>query len=150
MTHLILLIDDDDSLRRVTEYNLTSGGFRVITAASGREGLVLFNENQPDLVVTDATGSLLQSRYVRTLGRPLPVALERLVELIYADNPITALEYGMFHFEYRTYPEVALREALMNALCHADFRLAGPILVKQYRDRLEISNPAKNPRADQT
>jgi len=71
----------------------------------------------------------------------LPWALARLVERIDADNPITTLEHGMFHFEYRTYPEVALREALVNALCHADFRIAGPVLVKQYPDRLEISNP---------
>jgi ATP-dependent DNA helicase RecG len=47
----------------------------------------------------------------------------------------------MFHFEYRAYPEIALREALMNAFCHADLRLAGPILVKQFSDWIEISNP---------
>jgi len=29
----------------------------------------------------------------------------------------------------------------MNALCHLDFRLPGPVLVKQYRRKLEISNP---------
>jgi len=28
----------------------------------------------------------------------------------------------------------------MNAFCHADFRIAGPIMVKLYSDRLEISN----------
>lgn len=71
----------------------------------------------------------------------LPVALQRLTDRIMADNPIATMEYGMFHFEYRTYPEIALREALMNAFCHADFRIAGPILVKQYPDRIEISNP---------
>ncbi len=47
---------------------------------------------------------------------------------------------GPYDFEYRTYPEVALREALMNALCHRDHRVAGPILVKQYRDRIEMTN----------
>lgn len=71
----------------------------------------------------------------------LPVALFRLLDRINADNPITTLEHGLFHFEYRAYPEIALREALLNALCHADFRIAGPILVKQFADRLEISNP---------
>ena len=83
------------------------------------------------------------TRYTdRADGRDaLPVALFRLLDRINADNPITTLEHGMFHFEYRTYPEIALREALLNALCHADFRIAGPILVKQFPDRLEISNP---------
>jgi len=83
------------------------------------------------------------TRYTdRADGRDaLPIALFRLLDRINADNPITTLEHGMFHFEYRTFPEIALREALLNALCHADFRLAGPILVKQFSRRLEISNP---------
>lgn len=71
----------------------------------------------------------------------LPVALNRLLQRIMADNPITTVESGLYHFEYRTYPELALREALLNALCHADFRLGGPVLVKQFPDQLEISNP---------
>lgn len=36
---------------------------------------------------------------------------------------------------------MALREALLNALCHLDLRLASPVLVKQYARKLEISNP---------
>lgn len=71
----------------------------------------------------------------------IPVALNRLLDRIMADNPIETVVEGMFHHEYRTYPEIALREALLNALCHRDFVLAGPTLVKQYPDRLEISNP---------
>jgi ATP-dependent DNA helicase RecG len=71
----------------------------------------------------------------------LPVALARLTDRIMADNPITTVVSGMYHFEYRTYPEIALREALMNAFCHADYRIASPILVKQFPEHLEIGNP---------
>lgn len=71
----------------------------------------------------------------------LLLALRRLLERIMDDNPIATLAYGLFHFEYRTYPEIALREALLNALSHSDFRLPGVILVKQYADKVEISNP---------
>ncbi|MCP3875480.1 MAG: sigma-54-dependent Fis family transcriptional regulator, partial [Desulfobacteraceae bacterium] len=53
MFNMILLIDDDQSLRRVTEYNLTEKGFNVVTAASGKEGLKYFKSHSPDLVVTD-------------------------------------------------------------------------------------------------
>ncbi len=70
----------------------------------------------------------------------LVVGLIRLLDRIMADNPITTLEHGLFHFEYRTYPEIALREALMNAFCHTDYRIPGPILVKQFSHKLEISN----------
>ena len=70
----------------------------------------------------------------------LPISVRRLEELLVPFNPITTFRQGMFHFEYRTWPEIAMREALMNALCHADFRIAGPVMVKVYGDRLEISN----------
>jgi ATP-dependent DNA helicase RecG len=71
----------------------------------------------------------------------LPTALARLTERVMADNPITTVQQGLYHFEYRTYPEIALREALANAFSHADYRLAGPIIVKQFSGKLEISNP---------
>jgi len=49
----ILLIDDDQSLRRVTEYNLTKAGFAVKTAANGGQAIESFQHSLPDLVVTD-------------------------------------------------------------------------------------------------
>lgn len=53
MADVILLIDDDPSLRRVTEYNLSAKGFQVVSAASGKEGLIQLKTHMPDLVVTD-------------------------------------------------------------------------------------------------
>jgi ATP-dependent DNA helicase RecG len=82
----------------------------------------------------------------RTDGRDaLPIALERILDRVMADNPITTVPQGLFHFEIRTYPEIALREALLNAFVHTDYRMAGPIMVKQFKDRLEISNPGGLP-----
>ncbi|MDO9034191.1 MAG: ATP-binding protein [Methanoregula sp.] len=71
----------------------------------------------------------------------LIVALDRITDRIMADNPLTTVSYGMFHYEYRRYPEIVLREVLMNALCHADFQINSPILIKQFPDHLEIGNP---------
>jgi ATP-dependent DNA helicase RecG len=71
----------------------------------------------------------------------LPLALAALESRINADNPITTVEHGLYHFEFRAYPAVALREALLNGLSHLDLRLASPVLVKQYPRRLEITNP---------
>ena len=70
----------------------------------------------------------------------LPVAVQRLEQLLAPFNPITTYEQGLFHYEYHTWPKVALREALMNAFCHADFRIAGPVMVKLHAERLDISN----------
>jgi len=49
----ILIIDDDHSFRRVLEYNLQEEGYDVLSASSGEDGLVLFAEQTPDLVITD-------------------------------------------------------------------------------------------------
>jgi ATP-dependent DNA helicase RecG len=82
----------------------------------------------------------------RTDGQDaIPLAMERIIDRIMADNPIATVPQGLFHFEIRTYPEIALREAVLNALVHADYRIHGPILLKQFKDRLEISNPGGLP-----
>jgi len=49
----VLLIDDDASLRRVTEYSLHSAGFNVLSAADGKQGLASFRADCPDVVITD-------------------------------------------------------------------------------------------------
>ena len=84
-----------------------------------------------------------ETSYINRLDghQSIPIALARLTDKIMANNQLTTVEYGVFHFEYRTYPEIALREALMNAFCHADYRMSGPLLIKHYPQKLEISNP---------
>jgi ATP-dependent DNA helicase RecG len=88
--------------------------------------------------------SYLQMRDDTEIAKPaggheaLPLAVNRLADQI--SNPIETVRQGLHHFEYRTYPEIALREALLNAFCHRDYRLGGPVIVKQYDDRLEIAS----------
>ena len=49
----VLLIDDDASLRRVTEYSLHSAGFQVLSAGDGKQGLASFHADHPQVVITD-------------------------------------------------------------------------------------------------
>jgi len=43
------------------------------------------------------------------------------------------------------YPEPALREAVLNALVHRDYRLTGRVVVRIFDDRLEVWNPGGMP-----
>jgi len=70
----------------------------------------------------------------------IPAAIRRIEELSVPFNPISTVQQGMFHYEFRTYPEVAIREVLMNAFCHRDYRASGPVLVKINPATMEISN----------
>lgn len=75
----------------------------------------------------------------------IPVALERIMGRLMANNPIATVAEGLFHFEIRTYPEIAVREALLNAFIHVDYRIPGPIMIKQHAHGIEISNPGSLP-----
>jgi two-component system NtrC family response regulator len=49
----ILVVDDDESLRWVTQAQLQQSGYQASAAASGAEALKLIRESPPDLVITD-------------------------------------------------------------------------------------------------
>jgi len=49
----ILIIDDDDRFREVLQRMLDQAGYEVLMASNGREGVDLYREKHPDLVITD-------------------------------------------------------------------------------------------------
>ena len=53
MARTILVVDDEPTLRETLAEALEADGFRVVTAADGREALLRFREHRPDLVVLD-------------------------------------------------------------------------------------------------
>lgn len=53
MSERILAIDDDPFLLELIEKSLNQGGFEVIPAASGQEGLRLLAERKPHLIILD-------------------------------------------------------------------------------------------------
>jgi two-component system phosphate regulon response regulator PhoB len=53
MTPYILVVEDEDALGALLQYNLDKEGYRVAVATDGDEGLVLIDEALPDLIVLD-------------------------------------------------------------------------------------------------
>ena len=49
----ILLVEDEPAQREMLVYNLEAEGFDVITADNGEDGLLLVEENEPDLIILD-------------------------------------------------------------------------------------------------
>ena len=49
----ILVVEDEDSLSTLLQYNLEKEGYRVGLCADGEEALMVIDERQPDLVVLD-------------------------------------------------------------------------------------------------
>jgi len=49
----VLIIDDENYINRLVQFNLIEDGYDVITASEGREGLELIKKKHPDLVILD-------------------------------------------------------------------------------------------------
>jgi DNA-binding response OmpR family regulator len=49
----ILVIDDDENICELVELYLVKGGFEVVAAGDGREGVEKFEKEKPDLVILD-------------------------------------------------------------------------------------------------
>ncbi|MCR9127893.1 MAG: phosphate regulon transcriptional regulator PhoB [Alphaproteobacteria bacterium] len=49
----VLVVEDEDALAELLQYNLKKEGFRVSIAADGEEALMLVEERQPDVVILD-------------------------------------------------------------------------------------------------
>jgi two-component system KDP operon response regulator KdpE len=49
----ILVIDDEEEIRKLLEITLRSSGYKVILASTAGEGLALASNNSPDLIILD-------------------------------------------------------------------------------------------------
>ena len=49
----VLVVDDEDAVRRLIEDILEAGGYETCSAYNGREGLRQLFEKRPELVITD-------------------------------------------------------------------------------------------------
>lgn len=60
-------------------------------------------------------------------------------------NDRQSYQDGLFRMDIPTFDEVPVREALLNAVAHRDYRLGGSIFVRQYAHRLEVVSPGALP-----
>ncbi|HLG56165.1 MAG TPA: sigma-54 dependent transcriptional regulator [Vicinamibacterales bacterium] len=113
----ILLIDDDDSLRRVVEYNLQEEGHRVITAADGASGLQAYQAQPIDLVLSDIRmpemdGLELLTR-LKAMQADLPVIILTAHGTI--DSAVEAMKLGAFDYLTKPFNREQLKAAVRKA-----------------------------------
>jgi DNA-binding response OmpR family regulator len=53
MSETILVIDDSDDIRALLSVALKDGGYRVVEAANGPDGIAAYHAHQPDLILLD-------------------------------------------------------------------------------------------------
>lgn len=70
---------------------------------------------------------------------------EELWKLINLRNDRQHFQDGLFMWDILTFNEGAVREAILNAVSHRDYRMAGSVFIRQYPRRLEIVSPGGFP-----
>lgn len=114
----ILVIDDDASLRRVLEYNLQEAGYQVFVAASGEEGLRLFSEESPGLVISDMKMPGMDG--MQLLKAIKELSPETIVIMITAfgtiDVAVEAMKAGAYDYITKPFNRDELRLTVAKAL----------------------------------
>lgn len=108
MSKTILVVDDMESLRTMVKGYLTQEGYRVVTAANGREALFVARQERPDLILLDLMmpemgGYDFINAYAREGDAPIIILTARVEE----GDKVLGLELGAD--DYLTKP-FSLRE----------------------------------------
>lgn len=114
----ILLIDDDESLRRVAEYTLAEEGYDVLTAPDGRAGLDLFRSAAVDVVLSDVRMPELDGMdllpQIRAMQPDLPVIMLTAHGTI--ASAVEAMKLGAFDYLTKPFSLDQLRASVRKAV----------------------------------
>lgn len=132
-------MSDEDLLRSIgalKNNKLTKGALLLVGKEDYIEKYIPYYNWEYRKMISDTDYSIKEG------GKSaIPIALYDIERNVNTDNPITTIQVGFVHPEIYRYPKLALREAILNSFLHRDFRISGSTFVKQYINRIEISNP---------
>jgi ATP-dependent DNA helicase RecG len=76
---------------------------------------------------------------------PFLLFQDRLWSKINLRNDRQSFQQDFFRYDIPTFDETSVREAVLNAVCHRDYRAGGSVFIRQYARRLEIVSPGGFP-----
>ena len=145
----ILLIDDDDSLRRVIEYNLQEDGFTVVTALNGVQGLQLFQSQPIDLVLTDIRMPEIEGLEVllrlKAMHADMPVIILTAHGTI--DSAVEAMRLGASDYLTKPFNREQLRASVRKALEVAELTTENRYLRQVVAERFSFASMIAGARA---
>ena len=142
MRHTILIIDDDISLRRVLEYNLQEEGYDVVTAASGAEGLELFERHRPALVITDLKMPGMSGfQVLAAIKERSPETLVMVITAFGAvETAVEAMRLGAYDYVTKPFNRDELKLIVKKALQLRGLAEENQRLREELTDRAEFHN----------
>lgn len=144
------------SHKKVTKLNAESLG--LITQQGTNEvpsngGIILFGKNRlklfPEAIIRcvrfwgDERNEIIDQADIDIY---LPLALEQAIKFVKQNTRLAAEIKELARKDIPQYPPIAIREAIMNAIVHADYSMKGVyISIAIFDERIEITNPGGLP-----
>lgn len=140
----ILLVDDEIYIRKLLTKRLTAAGYKVFSAADGKEGLDCFIKNQPDLVILDIILSKLDGYEVcRKIRKNSDVPIIILTALGSISNRLVGLELGADDYMVKPFSPKELEARIKAILRRSDFKARK--LIQKKTKSVKISNWSLDP-----
>ncbi len=138
----ILVIDDDESLRRVLEYNLAQEGYAVLTASSGEQGVELLKKEGADLVVTDVRMPGMDGLQVMQAVRKLDPNVQVIILTAFGtiEMAVEAMKAGAFHYISKPFNRDELRLTIRKALQLKDLERENVALRQELTARIGLDH----------
>jgi two-component system NtrC family response regulator len=138
----ILIVEDDDSLRRILEYNMAEEGHIVLSATNGKEGLEIFKEEGADLVITDlqmpVMGGVDLIREIRSLS---PQAIVIVITAFGAvDTAVESMKLGAFEYITKPFNRAELKITVAKALEVGDLFVENSYLREMVKEKYSFDN----------
>lgn len=160
LTAIATYLERRGTPRRVTRSNVMAVLEELHLAEGGvalTASVLAFGRN-PQAHLPRATLTFVRSPYSRGIrGRvrytrredltgPIPRLIERAYDIVYEEMRKHSVVRGLLREETPEYPPPAVREAIVNALAHRDYRLAGSeVVITMYEDAIEVRSPGGLP-----
>jgi len=142
MAEHLLVVDDEQSMREFLEIMLTQEGYRVRTAATGEEGVKLYRQEEPDLILTDVKmpgmSGLDLIREVHTVNPHVPIIA--ITAYASADDAVRAVREGAYDYLSKPFQVEDLRIIIRNALETRRLREENLVLRRSIEDRYCFRN----------
>jgi ATP-dependent DNA helicase RecG len=143
-----------DDLPRLSDARLLEDAELLVAGAVTYAALVLFGSHralgrhlaQAEVIFEYRSNEANISHQQRTEHR-LGYFLfhDELWKTISLRNEVHSYRDGLFRTEVPAFNEDAVREAILNAVSHRDYRMAGSTFIRQYPTKLEIVSPGGFP-----
>ncbi|MDQ3132677.1 MAG: sigma-54 dependent transcriptional regulator [Acidobacteriota bacterium] len=145
----ILIADDDDSLRRVLEFQLQEAGFQVLTAENGAQGLEIFSSDAVDCLITDWRMPQLSGAELLKRAGAINSEVPIIVITAFGDveTAVEAMRGGAFDFITKPFNRQAIlltvEKALKYGAALAENRRLRRIIHEDFRLESVVGNSEK-------